>query len=337
MIPKKDLEYFLSIDLDAHSRQSDLGEKNFDAAITPLKEIKGFLDEMVNIALALDDLPQQLLEELDVEMVKFNKVLADIKNYDLDRDNTGFGKRSEIIKKINEWLRSIYKFKNSQGHYVNLLNLYNTFKNLAQVDFDLTQKEARQVLTKLKEQRSESAKILKEQRNAAAEQTISDYSVLFEKEANKHSSLKLWPFQIGFAQLWFLGAVGLLVLFFAYFNDLNSLIPVDFGDSAVEVVVGNLITRLLVISLAIYVISFCFRQFSINLHLYTVNKHRQNVLESFRLFIETTGKEDPSIRTTLMLEVAKAIYEIGATGYLSGKNLSDNNPSIIELTKVIKE
>ena len=90
----------------------------------------------------------------------------------------------------------------------------------------------------------------------------------------------------------------------------------------------------MIFAVQIFVISFSFRQYSINKHLSTINKHRQNGLNSFKLFVESINKEDYESRNSLMLQLAKAIYKKTTTGYINDKNQGVNS-GIIEITKMI--
>lgn len=98
--------------------------------------------------------------------------------------------------------------------------------------------------------------------------------------------------------------------------------------------IPNILTKLFIVSLLLYIISFSFRQYSINRHLQTLNTHRRNALNSYKLFSDSITNDTIS-RNALMLQVAKSIYENDATGYLNIKQ-TDTNFNIIELAKTIK-
>ena len=53
-----------------------------------------------------------------------------------------------------------------------------------------------------------------------------------------------------------------------------------------------------------------------------------------KLFLESINKEDINTRNTLMLHLAKAIFEQTNTGFISDKN-DAINAGIIEITKMI--
>lgn len=98
-----------------------------------------------------------------------------------------------------------------------------------------------------------------------------------------------------------------------------------------------LITRLLLISLFLYIVSFSLRQYSINRHLQTINQHRKNALNSFLLFESTIDKADPSLKNALVLQLSKAIFEESPTGFLNSKYSEPSGNQFVEMTKVFSE
>ncbi|MFA0964714.1 hypothetical protein AB9P05_23100 [Roseivirga sp. BDSF3-8] len=97
---------------------------------------------------------------------------------------------------------------------------------------------------------------------------------------------------------------------------------------------ANLFSRLLYVSLGIFLIRFCFRQYSLQRHLYTENTHKAKALDSFKLFVETVDPKDKETRHTLVLELAKAIFENRPTGYLGAK--AEANDPKVSLTDLMK-
>ena len=65
------------------------------------------------------------------------------------------------------------------------------------------------------------------------------------------------------------------------------------------------------------------------MHLYTLNKHRENVLRTFESFVKST--DDPKIKDALLKEAAKAIFITGDTGYLSRKEGEKEGWDLIQI------
>jgi hypothetical protein len=142
---------------------------------------------------------------------------------------------------------------------------------------------------------------------------------------------------LGKAQWWIIFAIVAFLLLIYSFTQLDNIFSVKGQYLFSPEVVVHIIGRFLVISLFIFVVSFCFKQFRVNMHLYTLNKHRANTLKSFDYLTRAPDPLSPDSYNAILMEVAKSIYESGQTGYI---NLSDNNadmPSIIDLSKVITQ
>jgi hypothetical protein len=109
------------------------------------------------------------------------------------------------------------------------------------------------------------------------------------------------------------------------FNEAGKFIRYDFTA---------LVTKILIIAVIIFLMSFSFKQYSVNRHLQTLNTQRQKALNSYKLFTESISKDDTNSHNALMIQVAKAIYEPQSTGFLNEKGQQINS-GIVELTKII--
>lgn len=167
----------------------------------------------------------------------------------------------------------------------------------------------------------EQVKILKtELEEKAVEASVSNYAKVFEKEANKHNYASwIW---LGFAIA--LSGVTLCVIW-AYF-DYHPLYSNQ---------LSYIVTKITVLLLLFFLVTFLFKQFSVNRHLYTLNKHRENTLNSYKLFIEGLGESEMDVRNAIMMQVAKAIYEQGKSGYINEKGSDMETPSVIELIRTL--
>jgi hypothetical protein len=321
--------------------RKELGVKSFEDVENQLAEIKMMIDEMLAIAESNSSIPKGLTGQIYLYVEKFNEIARDLKKYNIDEDvNSSFNRRNTLILRINYLYNSIFHGIDENNKVNNFLLIYDSLKlyNLLQLQKD------KEVIDKLKQQLNESNiranEVLNLLQAKASAETVQDYSAIFQNQANKYSrfqvNFKQSQLHIGSAQVWLLISVILIVSFVLTVLNVNNILPVDFTQKA-SVVTIELLTRLVVISFAIYLVSFSFKQYNVQNHLYTINKHRQNTLDSFKLFIESLDTNDNVTRTTLMMEVAKAIYEAGHSGYISTKDGSDSAPSIIEMTRFVNQ
>ena len=238
-------------------------------------------------------------------------------------------KKAELFFDFDRWYFN-YVFSPSNGKEFGFFDTYNIIKNLEKINYQ----EEKIVIEELKQKLiSDSASIntiLKELQKKASKITMSDYAKIFGDESKKHNTA---------SYIWLGAGIALAVLFFCLLlctNWLNKFPTEDVSATGefIKYNIGHLLVRLLIYAVLIFMISFAFRQFSIGRHLQTVNKHRQNGLDSFKLFVESISKDDKETRNNLRLQLAKAIYEQTSTGYISDKNQSINS-GIVEITKMI--
>ncbi|MGB3183624.1 MAG: hypothetical protein WBB45_19695 [Cyclobacteriaceae bacterium] len=176
--------------------------------------------------------------------------------------------------------------------------------------------------------------------DAAKAQLSARYVQTFQEEAEKHRKFYTQWLKAGVATvLLFAGLFPWLSdLFVPNFENLNKqLLALDMKVTEPSIYLfANLFSRLLYVSLGIFLIRFCFRQYSLQRHLYTENTHKAKALDSFKLFVESVSPEDKDTRHTLVLELAKAIFENRPTGYLGAKaEANDPKVSLTDLMKIM--
>jgi hypothetical protein len=172
---------------------------------------------------------------------------------------------------------------------------------------------------------------------------VKNYAEIFDGQALEHSRFfkdKSGNYKftgIGKAQLWLMFAIVAFGLLVAYFTQLDKFFSLKDQYIFTPEVVVHIIGRFLLISLFIFIVSFSFKQFRINMHLYTLNKHRANTLKSFEYLTRAPDKLEAGSYNAILMEVAKAIYEAGHTGYININENSSDLPSIVDMSKVITQ
>lgn len=262
----------------------------------------------------------------------------------------------EIISKLAEnrqtgflsWVRYVEWHHSNIGHEDNagtgkFVSLYNglAFKAIEEKNNGLLKSafEARNQFEVLKDQEEKELRLIKEQASSLLSdlQTIGQityterYVDIFKNEAEKNNTMsKVW--------LWVAIVLTLAFPFFTHYIDWFYPFQDKINDIAVTSlqITIQLISRILIISFMLFIVSFTFKQFRVNRHLYTININRANAIESFKLFIDSISKDDLATRNSLTLEVAKAIYNINQTGYVSSDNDTPDFPSIINTIGSIK-
>jgi hypothetical protein len=325
---------YSSIDFQS-LRRIELGPRSFDSIHNLLLDLKSLYDQIIEIALRIPDLPAGINSSVVNNINTFiANIVKPIQEYDYAKDERNqFNNHNEITRRVRELHNRVFS---EQQH--NLLLLFSTARSYDIAGASRVISQVEQARKSLDDLGKQQQSVLNSLRTKAGEQTIQDYARIFGDQANKHSSfsLKLKPqpkLVIGAAYFWIATAIVVLCLGVANIHYIDDWFPLNSSNS--YVLIGALIKRVALISLWLFLVAFGFRQFSVNKHLATLNRHRQNALNSFRLFIETIGPQDATARAQLMLQVAKAIYEQGPTGYLSHKLTDQKEPSILELTRLV--
>lgn len=341
---RKKLEDFLNLNLMDYTYDVYFGKsRSIKPTLIRLDEkVKSILDKTIDIYLKSknnkdDDVINLLINDV-------NTIFKYIKNIQDFTSNENPSNVDEFIRKISDQINSTINsfYNNSDGQnklikYIVYQQIYSDDK----IDFsevDKKKNEVDAVLAEIKILNSDANKILNDLRNSASSVSTIEYSKIFESEANNYSTNKFKFSLSGIAEKWLIIGIILLVFFIldiflmhVYYPvyDLNSI------TNTPQINIGNLIFKITTFVVFIFLIRFTFKQYIINKHLYTLNKHRANVLNSFNLFLNTIDREDSTTRHALMMEVSKAIYESGKTGYLDSKSDEVSNPSIIEITKLL--
>lgn len=321
--------------------RKELGVKSFEEVENQLSEIKMMIDEMLAIAEKNKSIPSGLVNQIHAFINMFNEIASELKNYNLDGDaNSGFNSRKTLIRRIHYWYNGIFNGLDENNKISNFLLVYDSLKINNLLSLQKDKEEIDSLIRQLSDSKLKADELIRLLQEKATGQTVQDYAAIFQNQAESYSALKfrLKPLQmkVGSAQVWLIISVLLIVAFSLVAININSVFPVDFTQDK-SVVTIELLTRLLVISFAIYLVSFSFKQYNVQNHLHTMNKHRQNTLNSFKMFIESLDTSDNVTRTALMMEVAKAIYDSGQSGYISSKDGADSSPSVIELTRFVNQ
>jgi len=152
------------------------------------------------------------------------------------------------------------------------------------------------------------------------------YSNIFFEEAKENSTNSRNWLRVGVA-LAVLFVISIIVInvtdwlipFEVILGDDKKPIFNESGELVTKLNIRKIIAQILIFAVQIYFIGFAIKQHTTNKHLFTVNKHRQNALDSYDLFKESIKEEDVATRNSLVLEIAKTIYSPGQTGYLGSK------------------
>lgn len=167
--------------------------------------------------------------------------------------------------------------------------------------------EKERVLGQLNETSAQASVVLKEVREAAAEQGVTQMAKYFGDEATQHSANAGKWLIASAISAFVLVAYAISTLFFAkIFSTLN-------GFESAQIIASKI---LLFVVLGYGVVQ-CVRNYSAHRHNYVTNKHRQNALMTYRTLAEAGNT--PELRDAVLQHAAAAIYAPNDSGYLKSE------------------
>jgi cytochrome c-type biogenesis protein CcmH/NrfF len=311
----------------------DFGKYKFENIRPKFEDILSMIREMVQAD--NESLPIGIRQRIGPYIDQLNGQYKRFTGFSIDRNPADTHAR--ITRDFESWYNlKIIGGNNNQPD--NFITIYNFIKSQQRVSIDESVKNVKNLSNQAMKDSDSIAKILNQLQKKTQENIVEDYARVFKSQAEKYSNFRLlkeWPpIQLGQAQLWLLAGIILAISFIPLVGIVLDLFSISITES-IQIKVINGITRLVFISFLLILLNFFFRQFSISKHLYTVNKHRQNTLDSYQLFLSTIDEEDKETRNTLMLEVAKTIYDVGNTGYISSKQ-TQTFPSVTNMTRILQ-
>lgn len=333
MLDKDTLARFEQIKISELSRKDVFGSRSFDEILPILKQIYDMIKEEIVILQAYKNFPEEFIHQVNSRINELHSFNTRIKKIDFDTDaSRNFDERNSIIRDIRTYYNEIINVKN------NFLPIYTSIKLIGIQDVEEASKKYTEFKKEIEREITEIRTLEQTLRTEATKETLSDYAEIFEKQARIHSNFKLknktkFSPKFGAAERWLSIGIILIILLLIVLFIGKDIFNINYDDPTNSL--PQIIQKIAVLAVLIYLIRFSLKQFSINKHLFTLNKHRENVLNSFKIFIASISKDDLSVRNTLMLSVAKAIYEQNKSGYLNEKGDDNSSPSIIELTKLI--
>ena len=168
------------------------------------------------------------------------------------------------------------------------------------------------------ERQKEFSNLKLEVQNQLAKKPISQYKQIFANQAKKHEQM---------AWVWLVVTVALTIAFGGIFvwllKDLGS------AGSELPLVLQNLFTKGFFLSLIYLLLNRCIKNYTAEKHLETVNRHRQNALETFDAFA-AAAEGDRETRDAVLLAATNCIFDANQSGYLAAKTSRSESTSPIQ-------
>lgn len=242
--------------------------------------------------------------------------------------------KETIKRNLNLFVNIAEKIKEFKGHFD---NSYETRKSLFEEIINIFERSYNERsnfdLYLKKKQEKESERISKAMKSVSSETGLGIFGGFFEKftvrgvfgnQATINSLIALFFLIMGIAIACFIYKDLHLLL-----DKLTDMIEKN-SDASISFQV--ILIRIVIISFLTFIFYQVIRIFNINMHLYTINKHRKNVLKAYTLLVD--GTENLEAKDEIINQATKTIFEHGETGYLSSK---DSKVPLLEIIKMIEK
>lgn len=317
------------VDLEALKRSDPSSEFDFERVHRDLSTVHAMLREIpASPRERLLSLPREHVEIFSSNLQEFYEKREAIKDFGIDSGKDSRKAHANLLHEISDFCNrakaalgpTITHLKAQQGgeleNQVNAtvahaMENLNTEVNRAQAINDKTE-------TKETERQQEFADLKLEVQNQLAKKSVSQYKQIFAEQAKKHQKM---------AWVWLGVTVALTIVFgFIFRGLLQDLEP---AGSDLSLVLQNLLTKGFFLSLIYLLLHRCIKNYTAEKHLETVNRHRQNALDTFDAFVDA-AEGDRETRDAVLLAATNCIFDANQSGYLSAKTSRSESTSPIQ-------
>jgi hypothetical protein len=287
---------------DTLARTKELSHDiNFAEAVSCFRDMIEIIRELHQRE--LDRLPEDVLASIQKACKILEDRINEVKKFDLNT-NAPRDVCNAIVDRV----------KKSYDSVVSPLLLPLAFTATQATDFDRLEREAKGCLAemerisedtkqKLDGIQGEASEALGAIQEQAAQGGVSKNAEFFKLDCEQHlANARTW-------KGWTIAtAVITTVVTFAFFAASWFYTPQS-TPAAIQYVASKVI----LISALFFVTVWCARNYKAQMHNHTLNKHRQNALQTFKTFIE--GTSDERVKDAILLHTANAAFSPRSTGY----------------------
>lgn len=170
--------------------------------------------------------------------------------------------------------------------------------------------------------KQEAGEVLEAAKNAAVQSGVWSFADVFKTAADGYEKTAMVWLKVSVVSGVIL--LGILILFvLQLINTLDTT-----TEKGIELGLQVFIAKVLVLSFASIFVLQLFKNFSINKHLETLNRHRQHCLTSFEAFVKSA--KDETTMDAVLVQATKAIFDAGDTGYVSHRDGSGEIIRVVE-------
>jgi len=303
---------------------ADLERKGKDFSFSDVQNFIVIIFENIKILQEHSDfwtqLPEDKRNNIKSYLEHFLQYIEQIQNFNPTQGNPQ-SERDNIASHIRSNYNQFYE------HLLPRLKLFILEKEVSSKKTEELVKQAEEAILAIQKQKEQGDEILKALRETSAITGVSKFAGVFGDQAKQNKkTANIWLGVSVFAAI----AIGGFLWWI-----LEQLIDVIQGGADFQISLQIFLAKILLLSFFSVVFYQVIKNYNANMHLFTLNKHRENSLASFQSFVEST--EDPKIRDTVLIQATKAIFEAGETGYVSSKDGSITGMETIKIVDQFRE
>jgi hypothetical protein len=325
-------------------KRDDLGAAlNFSSVYDRITLLKSEYILLNKLNINTGDYLERKIEEC---ISSFLLVCSDIKSFNYKSESESLasasGRRSELIidlEKVEEKYLKYIKPYLTEGQVKNNLfqeeiklklnNLENKIISTSQESNDSFKQKINEInghLDRMKHLEGDAQNLILKVKNELGNKATGKYLEVFSRQANINKWLAVASLFLFIISIFFFFALS--DTFFKEF--VENFRSQDFRSAYI---ISFTFFKLILLSAYFLFVKESLKSFNVNMHLYNLNKHRENALETFNSFIETPGSE--KTRDYVIEEIVGTIYSQGKTGYLSEDKKSIDTNQLLEIIKSV--
>ncbi|MBN3033584.1 MAG: hypothetical protein JW873_05760 [Candidatus Saganbacteria bacterium] len=246
-------------------------------------------------------------------------IIRDIQNYVPQNKSDPASERKNLI---NVFLNEYQNMANLFYDPLKISLLENSIDKIGVEDYaKFLEGRTKALLDSIEEKSRAADAIINAMKEASAETGVSRYADVFRTQAQENKRL---------ADKWFWAVVVSVALigWFLWWIISQLMVTLEKGVDF-QLSIQIFIAKILLLSFFSVVFYQIVKNYSANMHLYTLNKHRENCLKTFQSFVQASS--DSKTKDAVLIQATKSIFESGDTGFVSSK---DSTISGFEITRI---
>lgn len=252
----------------------------------------------------MDSLPTVTLREVVNSVEQANTDFEAIKN---------FSPLANQAQEREQFIRRVHENYHEQFSRITPIIAYSVRVGTDFGRLETNAQETVKRLERLSAQAEEEAKAaaakldetLKDAQEAAAEMGVSQHSIHFKNEADRHQKRKvLWQ--------WITVGIGVVIFSAGVWN--LRLVWAENEVTSVSQVVQIGLAKLFLFGVLSFGLVWASRVFRAESHNVVINRHRQNSLSSFKAFVSATG--DESTKNAVLVQATRSIFSHQPSGFV---------------------